>query len=238
MMRLEVDEGVAVLSYALYEPAGEGIRQIFEGALAAMVQVLRDLCGTAWVPSEVLIPRRAPANTEAYRKCFCAPVRFDQEMAALVFPARWLNARLPSADSAARRLLEERVLQLEQTCPSDIVDDLRRMLRTELLKKRCSATQAARSFSMHNRTFSRRLKVAGTGFRTVADKMRFEIARQLLADTNMPLGEISAALDFSEAAAFTRAFERWSGEAPSVWRSSHNWEGAQRFGSNTPQPTS
>jgi AraC-like DNA-binding protein len=48
--------------------------------------------------------------------------------------------------------------------------------------------------------------------------VRFGIARQLLADTDLPLAEISAALDFSEPAAFTRAFHRWAGRAPSEWR--------------------
>jgi len=51
-----------------------------------------------------------------------------------------------------------------------------------------------------------------------ADEIRYGIARQLLFDTDLPLVQISAALDFSEAAAFTRAFRRWSGAAPSTWR--------------------
>jgi AraC-like DNA-binding protein len=52
----------------------------------------------------------------------------------------------------------------------------------------------------------------------VAGEVRYEIARQLLSDTGMSLGQISAVLDFSEPAAFTRAFRRWSGTSPSAWR--------------------
>ena len=49
--------------------------------------------------------------------------------------------------------------------------------------------------------------------------MRAAIARHLLADTELSLAHIAAALDFSEAAAFTHAFRRWSGGVPpSVWR--------------------
>jgi len=65
---------------------------------------------------------------------------------------------------------------------------------------------------------NRYLKAEGTAFRTVADEVRFGIARQLLEDTDLPLVEIAAALDFSEPAAFTRAFHRWSGSTPSAWR--------------------
>ena len=37
----------------------------------------------------------------------------------------------------------------------------------------------------------------------------------MLADTELPLAHIAAALDFSEPAAFTHAFRRWSGRVPS-----------------------
>src|SRR5215207_8273651 len=48
--------------------------------------------------------------------------------------------------------------------------------------------------------------------RTVLDELRFEVVRQLVSDTELPLPQISAARNFSESTAFTRAFERWSGE--------------------------
>jgi len=55
--------------------------------------------------------------------------------------------------------------------------------------------------------------------RTVLDELRFEVVRQLVSDTELPLPQISAALNFSESTAFTRAFERWSGGvSPQRWR--------------------
>jgi AraC-like DNA-binding protein len=42
-----------------------------------------------------------------------------------------------------------------------------------------------------------------------------------LKDTEMSLSQIAAALGYSEASAFTRAFRGWSGQAPSVWRAAH-----------------
>ena len=69
-------------------------------------------------------------------------------------------------------------------------------------------------------------EAAETSFRAVTDGMsfdiaRFDIARQLIADTDIPLAQISAMLDFSEPAAFTRAFHHWSGETPSDYRAKH-----------------
>ena len=41
---------------------------------------------------------------------------------------------------------------------------------------------------MHRRTLSRRLKGSGMGYRAITNEIRFEIARQLLQDTQVPLG--------------------------------------------------
>ncbi len=51
------------------------------------------------------------------------------------------------------------------------------------------------------------------------DRRLFE-ARKLLVETKMPVGEIGAALGFSSAAYFTRAFQSQTGQSPSVFRKS------------------
>jgi AraC-like DNA-binding protein len=102
-----------------------------------------------------------------------------------------------------------------------LTEDLRRVLRTELLRDTCSVATVARFFSMHRRTLNRHLKAEGFGFRQVANEVRFEIACELLENTAMALTQIAAALGYSELSAFTRAFRRWSGLTPSAWRASH-----------------
>jgi AraC-like DNA-binding protein len=106
--------------------------------------------------------------------------------------------------------------------------DLRRVLRTELLKDACSASEVARLFSMHRRTLNRHLSTEGLAFRRVVDEIRFEIACELLVNTEMALGQVAAVLRYSELSAFTRAFRRWSGETPSAWRSSHRGDAVAR----------
>ena len=102
-----------------------------------------------------------------------------------------------------------------------LTEDLRRVLRTELLRDTCYATTVARLFSMHRRTLNRHLRTEGHAFRQVANEVRFEIACELLENTDMALSQIAAVLRYSELSAFTRAFRRWSGQTPSAWRASH-----------------
>jgi AraC-like DNA-binding protein len=209
---------LAVLSYLPYE-AGERTGLIAECALAIVTQVLRDLCGPDWALAEVLMPRRAPADQSPYRFFFRSDVWFDQETAALVFPAGLLSTRLTGSEGEVRRALEHKLRKAENRVHPDLIEDLRQMLRTEMRSGRCSADGMARQLAIHKRTLTRHLRAAGTSFRAVADEVRFEVAQHLVVDTDMSLAQVSAALDFSEPAAFTRAFQRWSGVSPSLLRS-------------------
>jgi AraC-like DNA-binding protein len=79
----------------------------------------------------------------------------------------------------------------------------------------------ARQLGMHERTLNRRLHEEGTSFRRELDGMRYEVARQLLADTRLPLSKIGPALGYADTTAFIRAFKRWSGAPPARWREVH-----------------
>lgn len=215
---LAITEGAAMLTFSVYQPEAESADQISDASIAMAVNALRALCGSDWNPSEVLLPRATPADPEPYRPHFRAPVRYNEEVAAIVFPASDLEIRVAGADPLLRSVLDERISKLKGRSGSDFPDDIRRLLRTRLSSQRCSATDIAGLLAVHRRTLTRRLKNRGMGYRAIANEMRFEIARQLLQDTDLPLGQIAAALGYSEASAFTRAFRRWSGLAPSAWR--------------------
>ena len=129
------------------------------------------------------MPRAAPADQALYRHHFRAPVRFNQESATIVFPARDLDLRIAGADPLLRAMLEERIQQLKGAQGSEFSDDIRRLLRTRLTSNHCSADDIAHLLTMHRRTLSRRLKDSGMGYRAITNEIRFEIARQLLQDT-------------------------------------------------------
>ena len=215
---LAIRGDTALFTFSIYQPDVESADQISDGSLAVAVNAVRALGGADWNPTEVLLPRAAPADSEPFRRHFRAPVRFNQETATIVFPARDLDLPVAGADPVLRGLLEERIRQLKGSPGSQFTDDIRRLLRTRLTGNRCSADDIAHLMAMHRRTLSRRLKGGGMGYRAIANEVRFEIARQLLKDTEVPLGQIAAALGYSEASAFTRAFRRWSGQTPSDWR--------------------
>lgn len=73
-------------------------------------------------------------------------------------------------------------------------------------------------FGIDRRTLNRRMRARGLTFQELVEEVRYDIARQLLGETDLNMVAIAAVLDYADAAAFTRAIRRWSGITPAAWR--------------------
>jgi AraC-like DNA-binding protein len=220
----------ATFGYEIYQPRVQGTDQIGDGAIAVSFNVMRTLCGPEWRPVEVRLAHRRRRNVAPYREFFRAPLIFDAGQNALVFPAKWLTRRLPHVDPQLRRLLQEQVVALEYIHGEDFPERVRSMLRAALLTGHATADALAALFGMHSRTLNRRLNAFGTCFRDIVDECRFEVARQMLEDSTMQMGQIAELLDYTDPSTFTKAFRRWSGTTPTQWRvTSHAALGPRRM---------
>ncbi|WP_084527511.1 helix-turn-helix domain-containing protein [Kaistia soli] len=72
----------------------------------------------------------------------------------------------------------------------------------------CSATASKNS----------RCRPISSTFRSLLADVRGVTARELLAATDLPIGDIGAALAYANHGAFVRAFRQWTGVSPSAWR--------------------
>lgn len=79
---------------------------------------------------------------------------------------------------------------------------------------------AARSLSLSERSLQRKLKGVGTSFQAELDKVRLEVACQLLSGHQYALKEIAFKCGFRDANSFFRAFKKWTGQTPEEWRKS------------------
>ena len=68
------------------------------------------------------------------------------------------------------------------------------------------------------RTLRRHLHDLGCSYQELLDELRFERAKQLLGEDELPIYRIAEQLGFSETASLRHAFQRWSGLAPSELR--------------------
>jgi AraC-like DNA-binding protein len=212
------DSGMATLAYQIYHARTPGSDQVGEGAVAVAFNTMRDLCGADWKPIEVRFANRKPANIQPYRHFFQASLRFDTDQYAVLFSASWLSRRLSDTNPELLRLLQQEINKLEVQQGDNFLDHVRSLLRATLVTGHSSADEVAALLSMNRRTLNRHLNFQGTNFRKVTDEIRFEIARQLLADSAMEILQIALFLGYSNESAFTRAFRRWSATTPAKWR--------------------
>lgn len=201
--------------YAIIQPGIEGADQIYDAVLAAGYNYMRELAGTAWLPTEVFLPHSKPRDALLYRNYFKVMPHFDSEFCALRFPAYWLDRAVPNADSARRRAALVRAHAADKP---DLQSQVRRALRRLLLAGKSSGDDLAQMLSMHRRTLNRRLRDQGTTFQQVLDEVRFEVARQLLSYSRVALDDIAASLGFAGVSPFMRTFRRWTGMTPGRWR--------------------
>jgi len=81
-----------------------------------------------------------------------------------------------------------------------------------------SLTLAARLFHLTPRTLHRRLVAEGTSYGQILDEVRHQLATEHVRSGRLGLAEVAWMLGYTDLANFRRAWKRWEGVAPSVWR--------------------
>lgn len=77
-----------------------------------------------------------------------------------------------------------------------------------------SLEDVAANFNVTPRSLQRRLQQESTTFQQIADAVRKSIALHYLESGKYQMKEISSILGYNEVSAFSRAFKRWTGQAP------------------------
>ncbi len=218
VLTLDIVGKTARLGYAIYLPQVPAVDQIYDLSIAVECNILRGLCGSRWNPREVRLARGAPVDVVPYEQFFRAPIRFDADQSAVVFPSGWLDHPVASSNAELHRHLEMEAEDLHATQPRDIVGQVRGLLRGSFATRKADAQSISRQLGLNQRTLHRRLRRAGTNFREELAAVRYQTARELLANTTLPLSRIAAALNYGDTSAFIRAFKKWSGVPPTAWR--------------------
>jgi AraC-like DNA-binding protein len=238
---LEVKGGAAILGYQIYQRGAQGNDQVGDGAVAVIFNILRELCGPDWKPMEAWFAHRQPEDVKPFRRFFGVRLRFDAEQNALVFSSSWLKRTLPEARSDVRRLVQKQIDALEARHGDDFPEQVRAVLRAALATGDTNAERVAALFSMHHRTLNRRLNAYGIGYQELVDEARFEMARQMLNDSDLAVSEIAMVLQYADARSFIRAFRRWSNATPARWRATQKQlrrTSVMQRGRRTPSPAS
>jgi len=191
-----------------------------ECCLASLRAICCDLLGTPLPLVQVAFRHPEPTYRERYDDCFGAtPLAFGAAFNGLAFPIAWLERGLPLADPVTHRDALEQCGRLapEQDRQRALLARIRTLLGADLAAPP-SFEALAGHLGMAPRSLRRHLQAGGSGYQQLLDELRFERARDLLAQERLPIYRIAEVMGFSETASFRHAFRRWSGQSPRGYR--------------------
>jgi len=192
-------------------------------ALAQVLIQARALTGAPLSPRSVWFIHPRVRDLEPLRAFFrSGPIHFGRTENGMVLPREALQLPLRSADprllATADALAQRELSSGSRPASADLSPRVAAILRELVSEEPLRARAAATRLHMSVRTLQRRLEDEGTSFGALADAVRREEAEALIGDASVPLGEIAFRAGFSDFAAFSRAFRRWTGKAPGAAR--------------------
>lgn len=165
------------------------------------------------------------AHADRCRAYFPFPVRFDGTRNALVIPAAWRALRnLGHVESTWVHALAQCEATMASSVERETLGRVRACLANEFEREGRSRPlptldEVAATLHLTSRTLIRRLHRLGTSYRDATDDFLRARARELLANDEMKIKQVAAALGFDSPANFGKVFKRWYGVSPGSFRS-------------------
>lgn len=190
-----------------------------ELCLVSLKVICDDLLGHALPLLGARFEYDAPSYQACYAERFDCPLQFQATANAFAFDRRWLEQPLPLADRVTHQAMAERCRKqnTEFTGREAWLGRIRQLLAAQL-HAAPGLDGLAQQMNCSARTLRRHLHHVGCSYQELLDELRFERAKQLLGQVELPIYRIAEQLGFSETASFRHAFVRWSGVAPSQFR--------------------
>lgn len=160
---------------------------------------------------------KKPLDSE-FSYLFGAQPQYEQKKTLLGFEASVLNYPIrPSV--TAKDYTEQSVLHLLLW---SVADDFSQRVYAQISDRLAGGdfdvNTVASKLNMSKHTLARRLKLMGTSYGQLLERVRRDRAIVLLADEQLSMEEIAAELAYKEVGSFSRAFKLWYGQSPSRYR--------------------
>jgi AraC-like DNA-binding protein len=212
--------GVARLRWELPRSGHASDRTIAEFMTAGILRMVRAF---GCMPGELHAARfthARPDHHRSYAPVFQGAERFSQPFTGLEFAAQALDRpnllANPALQTLVRAQAEQRLARLGR--PVSLVDRVQTYLRSQPRAQVPDMALAARDLRLSTRSLRRRLAEEGLTYRALTQALQRERACSMLRDPDFTPQAIAGALGFADAAAFHRAFKRWTGQTACEYR--------------------
>jgi AraC-like DNA-binding protein len=222
-MRLDVGENRAALTYKVTILSPEKIRQDAECTMAYATSLIRRLSGVQFKPELVEFVHARPKSVSRHQQLFGCEVVFGRKSNRLHFDKRILGTPVLTSDPgllrALRFYLDDKIKVRSET--EDIITKIRHLISGSLVNGVPDQKRIADQLGMSARTLQRKLRDKEVVFADLVDEIRYAIARDYLPHTEFSLTDVAMMLGYGELSSFSRAFKRWTGSSPDLFRKSY-----------------
>jgi AraC-like DNA-binding protein len=190
-------------------------------AFAALTKWAHDHLAVPMVVRQVRLVHTLASARARYERTFGAPIVFGARRNELIFDSAILDAPISRRDPELGRLLGHYASQELLRIP--VVTDLPSRF-TQIVRRRLEegesidATSIAGELGISVRSMQRRLWQHGTSSSALIEQTRRSLAPALLAESDSNVVQVSLRLGYSEPTAFIRAFKKWYGVTPGLYR--------------------
>lgn len=195
--------------------------ELTESSFARMASASRRALGALPVVQEVHVTHAEPSYAAEYDRVFGVPVIFESTRNALLMSDdSFLTLKTPNPSRYVFGILSERAQALLKSLedPKTTRGRVESLLMPILHTGEASMNAVAARMALSRPTLFRKLKAEGTNFEKVLDELRHRMALNYLDGKKVSVNETAYLVGFSEPAAFSRAFKRWTGSSPRVMR--------------------
>lgn len=195
------------------EPESEGRHHNELLGVSYMIDVVRSYAGRAWHPATVFTALPLGSPRAALEDIFRCNVAHGHPVPGIAFSAALLHCASAAAAQPGSAAAEPGLPGQQDTLATiAAVTDL--ALHEGLPR----VDWVAAKLGMTRRSLQRLLAKHGTSFNRLAEEALMRRAIQRLGDDDAAITGIALELGYADTAHFTRAFRRWTGMPPSVYR--------------------
>lgn len=188
--------------------------------LGTITQFARETLKNDYSPLEVHVNWPKPNyDTSFLNDYFQCDIYFDSDEISLVYDEETLSKQLvgrnPLLTQSHEKLLDEYLSRLDKT---DVEQLVRNRIYEMLPLGTPSQSEIASHLGMSLRNLQRRLQERNTSFRDILENTRRKLALEYILQSHLSFSEIGYLVGFSNIGNFNRAFKRWTGVTPGVYR--------------------
>ncbi|WP_271104300.1 AraC family transcriptional regulator [Pseudomonas tohonis] len=198
-------------------PAPEAV----DAFAAIYVRTCRNRLGRDYAPLAVHLRRPQPVDPAPWHQVFRCPLHFGAPEDLIEFACEDFERPLEDANAELAEH-NETVLKrtLEQLQVPTWARKVRACLEAQLPNGEPSAERIAQSLHLSLRSLQRHLAEEGSSYEQLLGDTRQALALVHMRDPRCSISEIAYLLGFADTSSFSRAFKRWTGQAPSQYRES------------------